>query len=659
VAGRVRPIFPFPALVGQERMKLGLLLNAINPKIGGVLVRGEKGTAKSTAARALAALLPEEPTVAHCPFGCDPRRPASWCDDCHERGETGLDTFVRHVPLVELPVSATEDRVVGTLDIEHAVKEGARRFEPGVLASANRGILYVDEVNLLSDHLVDVLLDAAAMGVNYVEREGISFSHPSEFILIGTMNPEEGDLRPQLLDRFALTVEVEGIREPHLRAEVVRRRAAFEQDPIGFNVVWQEAEEQERERLRTATELLPDVSLSEEMLDLITRICSDLEVDGLRADIVMYKTAMTHAAYRARNDVTPEDIRVAAMLALPHRRRKHPFDEASGDPGELERRVQAQVSKMEAESAEGAATPTPEPASLAEEDKAGQGDAPRVDQPGAPFRVRKVAANLIKPAERQRLGRRTSVTNTDPVGRYVRGAIPEERPHSLAFDATVRAAAVHQIERKVAEPEGNTLRLKTWDIREKVRERKISNLICFVLDTSGSMGVENHMIMTKGAILSLLTDAYQKRDRVALVTFHGSQAELVLEPTNSVQRAERILRQLPTGGRTPLADGLRLAGELLEKEKTKDAGILPLLIVVSDGRANVALHGSDPIEDVRRMSSKIRELNVNAMVVDTEAEHFRIGLASRLATWLGGPCYRIEDLDARSTSRLVRSAIGR
>src|SRR5438477_912722 len=213
VAGPVRPTFPFTALVGQERMKLGLLLNAINPKIGGVLVRGEKGTAKSTAARALAALLPEEPTVLNCRFGCDPTRPATWCDECHERSGHGvkLDTFTRHVPLVELPVSATEDRVVGTLDIEHAVKEGARRFEPGVLASANRGILYVDEVNLLSDHLVDVLLDAAAMGVNYVEREGISFSHPAEFILIGTMNPEEGELRPQLLDRFALTVEVEGI----------------------------------------------------------------------------------------------------------------------------------------------------------------------------------------------------------------------------------------------------------------------------------------------------------------------------------------------------------------------------------------------------------------------------------------------------------------
>ncbi|MBM2809894.1 MAG: ChlI component of cobalt chelatase involved in biosynthesis [Chloroflexi bacterium] len=284
---------------------------------------------------------------------------------------------------------------------------------------------------------------------------------------------------------------------------------------------------------------------------------------------------------------------------------------------------------------------------------------PGLINPGPPFRVKKVGAQVVPPRERQRIGRRTSVTNSEPVGRYVRGAIPEGKAHSLAFDATVRAAAVHQIERKAEEPEGSPLRLETWDVREKVRERKISNLIVFVLDTSGSMGVENHMTMTKGAILSLLTDAYQKRDRVALITFHGSEAELVLQPTNSVQLAERILHQLPTGGRTPLADGLRVAGELLEKERMRDQGVLPLLIVVSDGRANVALHGSDPIEDVRRMSGKIRELDINTMVVDTEAEHFRIGLASRLAIWLGGPCYRIEDLDARSTSALVRNALAK
>ena len=599
----VRPIFPFTALVGQDLMKLGLLLNAVNPKIGGILVRGEKGTAKSTAARALAHLLPMVPAVADCRFSCDPTRPATWCDECHERFANNVSpsSFERRVPLVELPVSATEDRVVGSIDIEHAVTEGKTRFEAGLLASANRGILYVDEVNLLSDHLVDVLLDAAAMGVNYVEREGISMSHPAEFILIGTMNPEEGELRPQLLDRFALTAEVEGIREPQLRAEVVRRRARFEDDPIGFNLIHQEGEEAERERLRNARELLPKVNLSETMLDLITRICSDLQVDGLRADIVMYKTAKTHAAYDGRTDVNVDDIRVAAMLALPHRRRRQPFDDSGNDPGDLEKRIQSQINQAEAENTEGALNPQSEPSSATETDEqSGQGEAPRVDPPGASFRVRKFAAELEQPRERQRAGRRTSVTNTQPTGRYVRGAIPDERPHSLALDATMRAAAPHQKERREANPESErTVHLRSWDVREKVRERKLSNLIVFVLDTSGSMGVENHMIMTKGDIMSLLTDAYQKRDRISLVTFHGTGAEILLEPTNSVQRAERMLRHLPTGGRTPLADGLRVAGDLLAKERERDESVLPMLIVVSDGRANVALHGNDPIEDVR------------------------------------------------------------
>jgi magnesium chelatase subunit D len=317
------------------------------------------------------------------------------------------------------------------------------------------------------------------------------------------------------------------------------------------------------------------------------------------------------------------------------------------------------MAQAEAENSEGALNPMSEPAAATEEDQAGQGEAPRVDSPGGTFRVRKFSADVNRPKERERLGRRTSVTNTEPTGRYVRGDIPKEKAHSLALDATVRAAAPYQKERREAATNERAIQLRAWDVREKVRERRLSNLIVFVLDTSGSMGVENHMVMTKGAILSLLTDAYQKRDRIALVTFHGSNAEVLLSPTSSVQRAERMLRQLPTGGRTPLADGLRLAEELLTKERDRDSAVLPMVIVVSDGRANVALHGNDPIEDVRTMAQKLRQMHINTMVVDTEAEHFRIGLASRLAEWLGGPCYRIEQLDAHSTSQLVRQAIGR
>ncbi|RDV82453.1 ATP-binding protein [Ammonifex thiophilus] len=326
---RKRRVYPFAALVGQEEMKLALILNAINPKLGGVLIRGEKGTAKSTAVRGLAALLPELKVVADCPFGCDPDDVTTMCQSCRERHQRGeeLPVATRRMRVVDLPVSATEDRVVGTLDLEHAIKKGEKRFEPGVLAEANRGILYVDEVNLLDDHVVDVLLDAAAMGVNTVEREGVSFSHPANFILVGTMNPEEGELRPQLLDRFGLCVNVVGVRDPAARVEIVKRRAAFEEDPEGFCRQWEPAQEEIRRRILAAREILPAVKISDEMLLRIATLAVEMGVDGHRADIVLMKAAKTHAAYEGRTEVREEDILATAPLVFRHRLRRRPFEE--------------------------------------------------------------------------------------------------------------------------------------------------------------------------------------------------------------------------------------------------------------------------------------------------------------------------------------------
>jgi len=359
---QTRLVYPFSAIVGQENMKKGLLLNAINPKIGGVLLRGEKGTAKSIAVRALAQLLPQIEVVPDCPFLCEPHRLDELCDTCADemaicdactskmticdacaarifKGEK-LGIAKRQVPVVELPIGATEDRVVGTLDIEKAIKSGEKHFEPGLLAAANRGILYIDEVNLLDDHLVDVLLDAAAMGVNFVEREGISFSHPAQFILVGTMNPEEGELRPQLLDRFGLAVEVKGIPDQEARAEVVRRRIALERDPVSFTTAWEDEQERIRQQVTEAKNLLPEVQLSEEMLELITQICIDFAVDGHRADIVIHKTAVTIAAYHGRTEVDEDDIREAAELALLHRRRRQPFEQPELNQQRLEESIQ-------------------------------------------------------------------------------------------------------------------------------------------------------------------------------------------------------------------------------------------------------------------------------------------------------------------------------
>jgi Mg-chelatase subunit ChlI len=338
----VSVVFPFTAIVGQEAMRRALVLNAINPRIGGVLIRGERGTAKSTAARALAALLPEVKVVADCRFGCDPDMPTTWCTECRERRakSEGLPFVMRRTSFVDLPVSATEDRVVGTLDIERAIKEGERHFEPGVLAAANRGLLYIDEVNLLDDHVVDVLLDSAALGMNIVEREGISFTHPARYILVGTMNPEEGDLRPQLLDRFALSVDIRGLRQASDRVAIMERNLDFESDPIGFRKQWDVEEQTLSAEISSARDLLDQVEYTRRDLISIASLTASLNVDGHRADLVILKAARAHAAYQGRRYITDRDIALAAELALPHRLRRGPFQQVEVSLEDLHARVQ-------------------------------------------------------------------------------------------------------------------------------------------------------------------------------------------------------------------------------------------------------------------------------------------------------------------------------
>lgn len=349
-----RPIYPFSALVGQERLKRALILNAINPRVGGVLIRGEKGTAKSTAVRGLARLLPQIAVVADCPYICPPDQPGAMCDSCRARYTSGqeLPAIERSIRLVELPVAASEDRVVGSLDLEHALIEGQRRFEPGLLAQSNRGLLYVDEVNLLDDHLVDLLLDAAAMGVNTVEREGISVSHPARFILVGTMNPEEGELRPQLLDRFGLVVEITGITDVAGRIAVIERRMMYDADAEGFAAQWRDEEQRLAHRILAARALLPAVRINRSDMAAVAALALDLGVDGHRADLAILETARTHAAWSGRMELTLDDIRLAAELALPHRMRRQPFTEVKLD----EARMHAILERAAGEEAEGTAT---------------------------------------------------------------------------------------------------------------------------------------------------------------------------------------------------------------------------------------------------------------------------------------------------------------
>ena len=684
---RGEPRFPFTAIVGQKTMKRALILNAINTRIGGVLIRGKKGTAKSTAVRSLAALLPEVAVRRGCPYSCSPGNSQELCIWCQEHG-ADAPAVSRQVRIVDLPVGATEDRLVGSLDIEQAIKTGSRSFEPGLIAATHRGILYVDEVNLLNDHLVDVLLDAAAMGRNYVEREGISVSHAAEFILVGTMNPEEGDLRPQLLDRFGLAVEVDSAFTAEERQEVVKRRIAFEADPFQFMADWQASEAVERERILRSQEMLGKIRVPDDILELITGICHEYQVDGLRADIVMYKTASTIAAYEGRDEVSAEDVREAAEMALLHRQRRQPFQQPHLVTEQLDsiieehqnrpqnREPQDQDNSQSEEQDDGDPdSPEPDPSDEEEQPPVPPGDSGPQEQyfeVGNPFSVRSLQVKPPDHRARPTGGRRARTVSGSPSGRYVGADVPQDKASDLALDATLRSAAPHQVQRRanVSEtPEGEStpaFLIEPWDVREKVRETKTGSLILFVVDASGSMGAQRRMVAVKGAILSLLLDAYQRRDRVGLIAFRGTSAQVLLPPTSSVDLAHVMLSEMPTGGRTPLSRGLLLAMEVIETEKQKDRNVLPLIVVMSDGRANVAMGSADtapasgqggtglPIAEARAMAAAIREQRISSVVIDTETDFLRLGLAQPIADAMGAPCIKLEELHSDSLADTVR-----
>ncbi|MEV7978073.1 putative cobaltochelatase [Streptomyces sp. NPDC086519] len=660
--------FPFTAVVGQDDLRLALLLNAVSPAVGGVLVRGEKGTAKSTAVRALSALLPAVDVVAGCRFSCDPAAPDPGCPDGpHPPGAYES----RPARMVELPVGASEDRLVGALDIERALAEGVKAFEPGLLADAHRGILYVDEVNLLHDHLVDLLLDAAAMGASYVEREGVSVRHAARFLLVGTMNPEEGELRPQLLDRFGLTVEVAASREPDQRVEVVRRRLAYDDDPAGFATRWAGEEAAVRQRIVAARELLPSVRLGDGALRQIAATCAAFEVDGMRADIVMARTATALAAWAGRTEVLAEDVRQAALLALPHRRRRNPFDAPGLDEDKLDRTLE-EFSGDSGESGEsedgepdpdgpggGGGQPRPDEGPQgdggtggAARPEAGEGDGvPRQAGGGEqapvraaePFRTKVLSVPGIGEGAAGRRSRARTEHGRTTGARRPRGALTK-----LHLAATVRAAAPHQRARGRSGP---GLVLRRDDLRQATREGREGNLVLFVVDASGSMAARQRMSAVKGAVLSLLLDAYQRRDKVGLVTFRGAAGEVALPPTSSVDAAAARLESLPTGGRTPLAAGLLKAHDVLRVERLRDPARRALVVVVTDGRAT---GGPEPVALAGRAARLFAANGVASVVVDCESGPVRLGLAGQLAGELGGAAVTLDELRADSIAGLVK-----
>ncbi|MDT5291991.1 MAG: magnesium chelatase subunit, partial [Mycobacterium sp.] len=584
--------YPFSALVGQDRLRLALVLCAVRPEIGGVLIRGEKGTAKSTAVRGLATVL------------------------------SAVDDDAR---LVELPIGATEDRVVGSLDLQKVLRDGEHAFSPGLLARAHGGVLYVDEVNLLHDHLVDVLLDAAAMGRVHVERDGVSHSHEARFVLIGTMNPEEGELRPQLLDRFGLTVDVYASRDVDVRVEVIRRRMAFEADPEGFAARYADDDVDLARRITAARAAVADVVLPDGELRRIAALCAAFDVDGMRADLVVARTAVAHAAWRGADTVAEEDIRVAAELALPHRRRRDPFDDPGLDPEQLNEAL-AQAGDPPPEH-----DPEPDPPGggghsgeapdqAAPQGGSHSGGSRQNAPPAAAFRTKALVVPGVgegAPGRRSRARNRTGTT--------VSATDDPDAGHGVHLFGTLLAAA-----RRQQRP--GRVSVGPADVRRAIREGREGNLVIFVVDASGSMAARDRMAAVGGATLSLLRDAYQRRDKVAVITFRGQQAELVLPPTSSVYIASRRLARFDTGGKTPLAQGLLAARDVVVRERTRDRARRSLVVVLTDGRAT---GGPDPLGRTRHAARLLRAEGAAAIVVDCETSYVRLGLAEDLANKMG------------------------
>ncbi len=675
--------FPFSAVVGQERLQLALILSAVHPGIGGVLVRGEKGTAKSTVVRALAELLP--PVV----------------------DESGA----RPARLVELPVGATEDRVVGSIDLERVLRDGEQAFRPGLLAAAHHGVLYVDEVNLLHDHLVDVLLDAAAMGRVHVERDGVSHSHPARFVLVGTMNPEEGELRPQLLDRFGLTVDVAASRVVDTRMAVVRRRLDYEADPAGFAARYADADAVVAERILTARDRLPGVTLDNAELRRIAALCAAFDVDGMRADLVVARTAAAHAAWCGRDRVTADDVRIAAELALPHRRRRDPFDEPGISEEQLDEAMRSAADEVDKASATeefdddprgetpgddrdgdasgssgpravddgadrgpadegpqgpedgGPADPGPDDGGPDDQGPDDGGPDGPDDNPGggphgggsrpAADSVSGTPGSVSKPAPRWEVpgigegapGRRSRARTR--TGRMVRPST--DTSTGLHLLGTVFAAAPRQFERgRFSGP----LALAAEDLRGAYREGREGNLVVFVVDASGSMAARDRLTAVTGAIVTLLRDAYQRRDKVAVISVRGSAAELVLPPTSSVDIAVRRLAGLRTGGKTPLAAGLLKAREVIAREHVRDPRRRPMLVLLTDGRAT---GGVDPLPRARATARLLAGEGHTAMVIDCERGMIRLGLAAELARDLRARYLRLDELTGDSVADVVRA----
>lgn len=632
----IRDTFPFAAIVGQEDVKQALLIALTNPKAGGVLVAGEKGTAKSTLVRALATVAPDR-------------------------------------KIIDLPLNATEDMVFGHIDLEYAVTRGEKVFSPGILARAHEQVLYVDEVNLLRREVLTSILDTAGRGVNLVEREGISHRHESNFTLIGTMNPEEGTLTSTVLDRFGLFVAVNRETDPDARTEILRRVLAYEQDPALFCQQYAGDTRELAGRLQTARTVLGSIEISVAMMELAAQYCAKAYSAGHRAELFLLEAAKAVAALAGRSYLLPDDMERAAYFVLPHRLRQQenppPVEEQQEQPPEDQENPNDQNDQGNQDSETEPANLPPPDLQGQDESEADNADDKNDDLPPQPENTEdqervadvdknfsNVKLNVSLPQDRQtRQGSgKRSLTRTDlRQGRYVRSCLPNGKLTDLAFDATLRAAAPYQRLRAKGKC---CIAITQGDLRQKVREKRIGNTFLFVVDASGSMGARERMRAVKGAIFSMLQDAYQKRDQVGLVAFRRETAEVLLPVTRSVDLAQKCLQQLPTGGKTPLAEGLATAFSVLQSMQKKEKEMQPILVLVTDGRANRSKAGSgDPVADAVNMAGKMKLAGLNSVVIDTETDFIKLGVARTVAQAMGATYYRLQELSEQKILHIVQN----
>lgn len=602
--------FPFTAIVGQEQLKLALILNAVDPAIGGVLISGEKGTAKSTAVRGLASA-------------------------------TGRK-------VVEVPLNATEDRLVGTLDLSEAINGGERKFEQGLLYDSDGNFLYVDEINLLGTHIADILTEVISAGENVVRRDGISYSHPCRCIPIGTMNPEEGQLRPQLLDKFGLFVNVQGENDVEARTEIIRRRLEYENAPEQFCRKYKAEEELLAKRISEAAERLKKVSVTEEILQLIALTADKAFCEGNRCEIILAETAKALCAWHCGETVSENDIAEAAKMVLPHRMRtpqtaetvskqENHSDDGEDNSSDNSEENQTDISRNDVSQENNSAD-------THEQTETSDGEIP-------------LSAESIKSATGKNggSGKRSKTVTSENSGRYVRSTVPHGKCHDIAMIPTLCYAALNQWSR--TPPSGMKLAVKSSDFRQKIREKRTGATILFVVDASGSMGAKRRMRAVKSAVRGLLSEAYQKRDRVGVVAFRGDGARTLLSITGSPELARKCMDELPTGGKTPLAAGIVQACALLRAERIRSPDALQYLILISDGKANIPLHSNDPFGDALTAAEQVNHSGAGAMVLDTENGYIKFGFAKQIAERMGAEYIRLDDVTGSAVEENVRSFV--